>query len=195
VMIGVLHCYPVVAAGRSKVCSGRLGGFSTDSFSKFLRRLGKARPTEPYRERSPLAFSPLLTGASPSPGSVCALRPARTWGILAIFQNFLRTGIGISQQDRPPTSERQGRATSGERSVSVGGLGYEVAMADPRRDDFPNNFVGETPISYPLALSTTLWTRWRSDTRSSPRRRTACFGCGFPSGLGRTRISCTPVLR
>jgi hypothetical protein len=40
-----------------------------------------------------------------------------------------------------PTIERQG--TSREPSASVGGLGYEVAMAESRREEFPNNFVGD----------------------------------------------------
>jgi hypothetical protein len=27
--------------------------------------------------------------------------------------------------------------------VSVGGPGYNVAVAEPRRDEFPNNYVGD----------------------------------------------------
>ncbi len=29
------------------------------------------------------------------------------------------------------------------RTLIVGGSGYNVAVADPRRDNFPNNFVGD----------------------------------------------------
>jgi len=36
-----------------------------------------------------------------------------------------------------------GHTTSQTRSVSVGGLGYEVGMAGSHRDDFPKHFIGD----------------------------------------------------
>ncbi len=56
-----------------------------------------ARPTEPHHERSPLGLL-LLDGRLPTADSFCALRQLRARGIVPILEDFLRMGLGASQQ-------------------------------------------------------------------------------------------------